>query len=78
MPLSEDNDLLNLFVKEVSTTPFINTIKFGRLSITALQYILSCTLSILRLQNIYEVFRDSAIMAAKQVSNDVYISIYFM
>ena len=55
MPLSEDNILLNLFVKEVSTIP-LNTIEFGRLSITALQYILSCTVrmkkkSILRLQN---------------------------
>src|SRR5436309_466374 len=42
MPLSEDDILLSLLVKAVATIP-LNTIEFGRLSITALQYLLSCT-----------------------------------
>src|SRR3954471_70354 len=42
MPLSEDNILLNLLIEELAATP-LNTIEFGRLSIEALQYFLSCT-----------------------------------
>jgi len=42
MPLSEDNVLLNLLVEAVATIP-LNTIEFGRLSITGLQYLLYCT-----------------------------------
>src|SRR5437764_1199620 len=42
MPLSDDNALLNFFVRAVAYMP-LNIIEFGRLSITALQYLLSCT-----------------------------------
>src|ERR1043165_9271438 len=71
-PLSEDNTLLNLLVEALSIIP-LNTIEFGRLSITALQYFLSCTYGKkekLFATSEYEVFRYSAILTAKQVSND--------
>ncbi|RGB33765.1 hypothetical protein C1646_743150 [Rhizophagus diaphanus] len=72
-PLSEENILLNLLVEAVATIP-LNNIKFGRLSITALEYLLSCThekeSSFATPE--YEVFRYSAILAAKQVSNSVF------
>src|ERR1043165_5637163 len=42
MILSNDNVLLNLLVEAVAIVP-LNTIEFGRLSIAALQYLLSCT-----------------------------------
>jgi hypothetical protein len=73
MPLSEDNILLNLFVDAVAIIP-LNTIEFGRLSIAALQYLLSCTHEKERpfATSEYEVFRYSAILAAKKVSNDVH------
>src|SRR3954452_19358227 len=73
MPLSEDNVLLNLLVEVVATIP-LNTIAFGRLSIEGLQYLLSCTHEKERtfVTPEYEVFRYSAILAAKQVSNDTY------
>ena len=51
---------LNSLVEEVAVTP-LNTIEFGRLSIAALQYLLFYT---------YEKY--SAILTAKQVSNDAY------
>uniref|UniRef100_U9T4C4 BTB domain-containing protein n=1 Tax=Rhizophagus irregularis (strain DAOM 181602 / DAOM 197198 / MUCL 43194) TaxID=747089 RepID=U9T4C4_RHIID len=42
MPLTEDNILLNLLV-EAAANISLNNIKFGRLSITGLKYLLSCT-----------------------------------
>ena len=42
MPLTEDNILLNLLVETVATIS-LNVVEFGRLSIKALQYLLSCT-----------------------------------
>jgi hypothetical protein len=76
MPLTEDNILLNLLVESVATIP-LNTIEFGRLSIKALQYLLSCTYEKEKtfVTPEYEVFRYSAIMAAKRVSNDAYKNI---
>jgi hypothetical protein len=73
MLLSEDNILLNLLVETVATTP-LNTIEFGRLSVTALQYLLSCTHKKMKpfATPEYEVFRYSAILVAKQVSNDAF------
>ncbi|RGB33781.1 concanavalin A-like lectin/glucanase domain-containing protein [Rhizophagus diaphanus] len=73
MPLTEDNILLNLLVEAVANIP-LNTIEFGRLSIAGLRYLLYCThekeapFSTTE----YEVFRYSAILAAKQVSNGAY------
>ncbi|GBC28638.1 BTB/POZ protein [Rhizophagus irregularis DAOM 181602=DAOM 197198] len=71
MPLTEDNILLNLLV-EAAANISLNNIEFGQLSITGLKYLLSCTYE---KENPfatpeYEVFRYSAILAAKQVSND--------
>ncbi|RGB41083.1 hypothetical protein C1646_663264 [Rhizophagus diaphanus] len=76
MPLSEDNLILNLFVETVSIIP-LDTIEFGRLSIKAFQYLLSCTHKKEKpfATPEYEVFRYSAILAAKQVSNDAYETI---
>ncbi|CAG8465550.1 uncharacterized protein OCT59_000904 [Rhizophagus irregularis] len=73
MPLSEDNILLDLFVKEIASVS-LNDIEFGRLSITALQYLLFYTYEkeIPFATPEYEVFRYSAILAAKQVSNITY------
>jgi hypothetical protein len=74
VPLSEDNNLLNLLIEAVSVIP-LNTIEFGRLSISALQHLLSCThekKEKIFVTSEYEVFRYSAILAAKQVSNDAY------
>jgi hypothetical protein len=73
IPLSEDNVLLNLLVEAVAITP-LYTIEFGRLSTLGLEYLLSCTHE---KENFfatpeYEVFRYSAIIAAKQVSNDAF------
>jgi len=71
MPLSDDNILLNLLVETVSAIP-LNTIGFVRLSIAALQFLLACTheKEVPFATNEYEVFRYSAILAAKQVSNE--------
>ncbi|CAB5363511.1 uncharacterized protein OCT59_000766 [Rhizophagus irregularis] len=76
MVLTENNVLLNLLVETVSTIP-LNTIEFGRLSIKALQYLLSCTHKKKKpfATPEYEVFRYSAILAAKQVSNDAFITL---
>ncbi|RGB22382.1 hypothetical protein C1646_748533 [Rhizophagus diaphanus] len=73
MPLTEDNILLNLLVKAVAVIP-LNTIEFGRLSITGLRYLLSCThgKETPFATPEYEVFRYGAILAAKQVSNEAY------
>ncbi|GBC28558.2 hypothetical protein GLOIN_2v1765224 [Rhizophagus irregularis DAOM 181602=DAOM 197198] len=73
MPLTENNILLNLSVEAVATIP-LNTVEFGRLSIAGLQYLLVCTYEKERpfATPEYEVFRYSAILAAKQVSNDAY------
>src|SRR5215213_1322991 len=73
MPLSEDNVLLDLLVEAVATIP-LNTIEFGRLSIMGLQYLLSCTHEKEKpfATSEYEVFRYSAILAARKVSNDAY------
>ncbi|GBB83418.1 hypothetical protein RclHR1_10140003 [Rhizophagus clarus] len=71
IPLIEDDDLLNLLVEAVSIIP-LNSIKFGRLSITGLKYLLSITYEkeIAFVTSEYEVFRYSAILAAKQVSGE--------
>jgi hypothetical protein len=71
MPLSEDNVLLNLLIDAVANIP-LNTIEFGRLSITALQYLLCCTYENEKpfATPEYEVFRYSAILAAKRVTNN--------
>src|SRR2546421_7808231 len=76
MPLSEDNILLDLFVKVMTTIP-LNKIEFGQLSITALQYFLSYAYEkkMAFMTPEYEIFRYSAMMAAKQVSNDAYRTI---
>ncbi|RIA87100.1 BTB/POZ protein [Glomus cerebriforme] len=73
MPLSDDNILLNLLVETVATIP-LNTIEFNRLSIKAFQYLLYCTHEKEKpfVTPEYEVFRYSAILAAKQVSNEAY------
>ncbi|GET60940.1 hypothetical protein GLOIN_2v1842735 [Rhizophagus irregularis DAOM 181602=DAOM 197198] len=69
----EDNVLLNLLVEAVANIS-LNNIKFGRLSITGLK----CLLSYIYEKEKpfatpeYEVFRYSAILAAKQVSNDAH------
>ena len=76
-PLSKDNILLNSLVEAVATIP-LNTIEFGRLSIAALRYLLAYTHDALDENKKpfatpeYEVFRYSAILASKQVSNDAY------
>ncbi|CAB5189670.1 unnamed protein product [Rhizophagus irregularis] len=73
IPLAEDNIFLNLLVETVAIMS-LNNIEFGRLSITGLK----CLLSITHEKEMhfvtpeYEVFRYSAILAAKQVSNDAY------
>ncbi|RIA86685.1 hypothetical protein C1645_828912 [Glomus cerebriforme] len=71
MPLSDNNILLNLLVETVAFIP-LNTIEFGRLSIAGLRCLLYCTHEKEKLfvTPEYEVFRYSAILAAKQVSND--------
>ncbi|CAB5188897.1 unnamed protein product [Rhizophagus irregularis] len=73
MPLTEDNILLNLLIEEIATI-LLNDIEIGRLSITALQYFLFCTYEkeIPFATPEYEVFRYSAILAAKQISDDTY------
>jgi hypothetical protein len=73
IPLKEDDILLNLLVESVANIP-LNTIEFGRLSITGLQYLLSCTYEkvIAFVTPEYEVFRYSAILAAMQASNCAY------
>ncbi|RGB33995.1 hypothetical protein C1646_668909 [Rhizophagus diaphanus] len=73
MPLTEDNILLNLLVETVANIS-LNNIEFGRLSITGLKYLLSCTheKEMTFVTPEYEVFRYSAILAAKQVSNDAH------
>ncbi|CAB5188867.1 unnamed protein product [Rhizophagus irregularis] len=76
IPFSDDNILLNLLIETVANTP-LNTIELGRLSITALQYLLSCTYEKEKpfATPEYEVFRYSANLAAKQVSNITYKSL---
>src|SRR5436189_1699031 len=66
MPLSEDNILLNLLVEAVASMT-LNNIEFGRLSIKALKYLLSCTYEKETpfATPEYEVFRYSTILAAK-------------
>ena len=73
IPLSDNNILLNLLVEVVTTIP-LNAVEFDRLSIKALQYFLSCTYEKEEpfVTPEYEVFRYSAILAAKQVSDDAY------
>ncbi|RGB33977.1 hypothetical protein C1646_815682 [Rhizophagus diaphanus] len=73
IPLSEDNIFLNLLVETVAIMP-LNNIKFDRLSITGLKCLLSITheKEMFFVTPEYEVFRYSAILAAKQVSNDAY------
>ncbi|GBB90598.1 hypothetical protein RclHR1_01760022 [Rhizophagus clarus] len=73
VPLLEENNLLNLLVEEVAIIP-LNDIEFGRLSIAGLKNLLSITFEKETpfATREYEVFRYSAILAAKQVSNDTY------
>ncbi|GBB90587.1 hypothetical protein RclHR1_01760011 [Rhizophagus clarus] len=73
MPLTEDNVLLNSLVEAVAIIP-LNNIEFGRLSIIGLKNLLSITYEkeMPFATREYEVFRYSAILAAKQVSNDTY------
>jgi hypothetical protein len=73
MPLTEDNSLLNLLIEQVASLS-LNDIEFGRLSITGLQYLLSFTYEKEKpfATREYEVFRYSAILAAKQVSDNAY------
>ncbi|GBC28662.2 hypothetical protein GLOIN_2v1482344 [Rhizophagus irregularis DAOM 181602=DAOM 197198] len=71
--VTEDNIILNLLVETVANIP-LNNIEFGRLSITGLKYLLSITYeneTPFATQE-YEVFRYSAILAAKQVSDNTY------
>ena len=72
IPLN-DNILLNLLV-EAAAIILLNNIEFDRLSIKGLQYLLSWTHGKEEpfVTPEYEVFRYSAILAAKQVSNDSY------
>ncbi|GBC03179.1 hypothetical protein RclHR1_00500027 [Rhizophagus clarus] len=74
--LKDDDDLLNLLVKAVAIIP-LNKIKYGRLSIEGLQYLLHYTHEKAThfATSEYEVLRYSAILAAKQVSNEAYKSI---
>ncbi|CAB4403664.1 unnamed protein product [Rhizophagus irregularis] len=76
MSSRENNILLNLLVEAVAIIP-LNNIQFGRLSIVGLKYLLSSTheKEIPFATREYEVFRYSAILAAKQVSNDAYESL---
>ncbi|CAG8736132.1 10488_t:CDS:2 [Rhizophagus irregularis] len=73
MPLTENIiSILNLLVETVANIQ-LNSIEFGRLSITGLKYLLSIAYeneTRFATQE-YEVFRYSAILAAKQVSDDV-------
>ncbi|GES97628.1 hypothetical protein GLOIN_2v1836052 [Rhizophagus clarus] len=73
MPFIEDDVLQNLLIEKVATIP-LNTIEFGRLSIAGLQYLLSRTYEKVKsfATPEYEVFRYSAILAAKQVSNNAF------
>ncbi|CAB5356750.1 unnamed protein product [Rhizophagus irregularis] len=71
LPLTEDNTLINLLVETMAIMS-LNDIEFGRLSVAGLKYLLSCTHEREKpfATPEYEVFRYSAILAAKQVSND--------
>ncbi|UZN99602.1 uncharacterized protein OCT59_000869 [Rhizophagus irregularis] len=71
MSLTEDNVLLNLLIETVAIIP-LNTIEFGRLSIVGLKHLLSYTQEKEKffVTPKFKVFRYSAILAAKQVSND--------
>ncbi|GBC05761.1 hypothetical protein RclHR1_06400011 [Rhizophagus clarus] len=76
MQLSDDNVLLNFLVEKVATIP-LNAIEFGRLSIKALQRLLSYAhgrnMSLATSE--YEVFRYSVILVAKQISDNTYKNI---
>ncbi|CAI2162575.1 2178_t:CDS:1, partial [Funneliformis geosporum] len=73
MPLTEDNIFLNLLVEKIVAVP-LNTIEFGRLSITALQYLLFYTHEKRKRLATpeYEVFRYSAALVARKISNDAF------
>ncbi|GBB97715.1 hypothetical protein RclHR1_03050004 [Rhizophagus clarus] len=73
MPLPEDNILFNLLIDAVAIVP-LNSIDFGQLSLKALQCLLSCTHEKEKVfvTPEYEVFRYSAILAARQVSNNAH------
>src|SRR3989442_13147323 len=68
MPFLEDNIFINLLAEAVATIPLNNTIEFSRLSIVALQHLLSCTHEKEKpfVTSEYEAFRYIAILAAKQ------------
>ncbi|CAB5188826.1 uncharacterized protein OCT59_000866 [Rhizophagus irregularis] len=73
MPFTENNILVNLLVEELATIP-LNAIEFGRLSLEALQCLLSHTHEKAKpfATPEYEVLRYSVILAGKKVSNDAY------
>ncbi|RGB33998.1 hypothetical protein C1646_815698 [Rhizophagus diaphanus] len=73
MPSTGDNILLKLLVEAVAIMP-LNNIKFGRLSIAGLKYLLSITHEKVKsfATPEYEVFRYSALLVAKHVSNNAY------
>jgi hypothetical protein len=73
MPLTENNTLVSLLVEEIAIIP-LNAIEFGRLSLEALQCLLSYTHGKEKpfATPEYEVLRYSVILAGKKVSNDAY------
>uniref|UniRef100_U9UFS2 B30.2/SPRY domain-containing protein n=2 Tax=Rhizophagus irregularis TaxID=588596 RepID=U9UFS2_RHIID len=76
MPLMENriySVFLNLLVEAVANIP-LNTIEFGRLSISGLQHLLSHTHEKKKIFATpeYEVFRYSTILVAKQVSYEAF------
>jgi hypothetical protein len=73
MQLTEDDILLNLLIEMVANMS-LNNIEFGRLSITGLKCLLSCTYEKEKpfATPEYEIFRYSAFLAAKKVSNDAH------
>ncbi|RIA87114.1 hypothetical protein C1645_828271 [Glomus cerebriforme] len=79
MPSSteDDNILLESLVRSVAALS-LNTLEMGRLNIAALQYLLAYTHEKDNLPFAtpeYEVFRYSAFLAAKQFSDDAYLSL---
>ncbi|RGB37189.1 concanavalin A-like lectin/glucanase domain-containing protein [Rhizophagus diaphanus] len=74
--VNDDDKILNLLVKSLAMIP-LNDIKYDRLSIKGLQYLLQCTLEkeMKFATTEYDVLRYSSMLAAKQVSNQAYKSL---